>query len=73
MLDNHLHQGNALGIDPRAIGFKRVVDMNDRALRQIVLGLGGRIGRRAARERLLHHRRLRGHGDPLPEQLPLPN
>ncbi|HLK61602.1 MAG TPA: formate--tetrahydrofolate ligase [Chthonomonadaceae bacterium] len=44
MLDNHLHQGNALNIDPRTIGFKRVVDMNDRALRQIVLGLGGRLG-----------------------------
>src|SRR5579871_3659977 len=44
MLDNHLHQGNALGIDPRTIGFKRVVDMNDRALRQIVLGLGGKMG-----------------------------
>lgn len=44
MLDNHLHQGNSLGIDPRTIGYKRVVDMNDRALRQIVLGLGGRTG-----------------------------
>jgi formate--tetrahydrofolate ligase len=44
MLDNHLHQGNALGIDPRAVWFKRVVDMNDRALRSIVLGLGGRTG-----------------------------
>ena len=44
MLDNHLHQGNALNIDPRTIGFKRVVDMNDRALRNIVLGLGGKTG-----------------------------
>jgi formate--tetrahydrofolate ligase len=44
MLDNHLHQGNELGIDVRTIGFKRVVDMNDRALRQTVIGLGGRIG-----------------------------
>lgn len=44
MLDNHLHQGNALCIDPRAIVFPRVVDMNDRALRQMVLGLGGRTG-----------------------------
>src|SRR2546429_2114140 len=41
MLDNHLTQGNALGIDPRRVLFKRVVDMNDRALRNIVLGLGG--------------------------------
>ncbi len=44
MLDNHLHQGNSLRIDSRTIGFKRVVDMNDRALRQIVIGLGGKTG-----------------------------
>ncbi len=41
MIDNHINHGNALGIDPRLITFKRVVDMNDRALRQVVLGLGG--------------------------------
>ena len=41
MLDNHIHHGNALGIDLRRIVWKRVVDMNDRALRNIVLGLGG--------------------------------
>ncbi|MDR7358449.1 formate--tetrahydrofolate ligase [Paeniglutamicibacter sulfureus] len=41
LLDNHLHQGNALEIDPRRITFKRVMDMNDRALRNIVIGLGG--------------------------------
>ena len=41
MLDNHLSQGNALGLDTRRILWKRVVDMNDRALRNIVLGLGG--------------------------------
>ena len=41
MLDNHLAQGNALGLDQRRILWKRVVDMNDRALRHIVLGLGG--------------------------------
>jgi formate--tetrahydrofolate ligase len=44
MLDNHLQQGNALTIEPRSITFPRVVDMNDRALRDIVLGLGGRLG-----------------------------
>jgi formate--tetrahydrofolate ligase len=44
MLDNHLQQGNLLDIDPRTITFPRVVDMNDRALRNIVLGLGGRTG-----------------------------
>src|SRR2546422_3785883 len=41
MLDNHLAQGNTLGLDPRRILWKRVLDMNDRALRHIVLGLGG--------------------------------
>ncbi|MEK7386475.1 MAG: formate--tetrahydrofolate ligase [candidate division NC10 bacterium] len=41
MLDNHLAHGNALGLDPRRILWKRVIDMNDRALRNIVLGLGG--------------------------------
>ncbi|NLL69591.1 MAG: formate--tetrahydrofolate ligase [Epulopiscium sp.] len=42
MIDNHLHQGNSLGIDPRQILWKRVMDMNDRALRNIVVGLGGK-------------------------------
>ena len=41
MLDNHIYHGNALGIDLRRVTWKRVVDMNDRALRQIVVGLGG--------------------------------
>jgi formate--tetrahydrofolate ligase len=41
MLDNHLSQGNRLGLDSRRILWKRVIDMNDRALRNIVLGLGG--------------------------------
>ncbi|MDO4232860.1 MAG: formate--tetrahydrofolate ligase, partial [Lautropia sp.] len=40
-IDNHIHQGNALNIDPTRITWKRVVDMNDRALRRIVVGLGG--------------------------------
>ena len=43
MLDNHLHQGNSLGIDPRQVVWRRVMDLNERALRHIVLGLGGRI------------------------------
>ena len=43
MLDNHIQQGNALGIDPKAITWKRCVDMNDRQLRHIVDGLGGRL------------------------------
>jgi formate--tetrahydrofolate ligase len=41
MIDNHLHQGNALGLDPRRITWPRTIDMNDRALRDIVIGLGG--------------------------------
>ncbi|MHD0397444.1 formate--tetrahydrofolate ligase [Staphylococcus simulans] len=40
-IDNHIHQGNALNIDQRRIEWKRVLDMNDRALRQVVVGLGG--------------------------------
>ena len=43
MLDNHIQQGNALGIDPKQITWKRAVDMNDRQLRHIVDGLGGRV------------------------------
>ncbi|MDO4810838.1 MAG: formate--tetrahydrofolate ligase [Eubacteriales bacterium] len=42
MIDNHIHQGNALGIDPKQITWKRAVDMNDRALRSITIGLGGK-------------------------------
>ncbi|HPD01575.1 MAG TPA: formate--tetrahydrofolate ligase [Acetivibrio sp.] len=42
-IDNHIQQGNALGIDPRQIIWKRAMDMNDRALRNIVVGLGGKI------------------------------
>jgi formate--tetrahydrofolate ligase len=41
LIDNHIHHGNALGFDVRRIGWRRVVDMNDRALRDIVVGLGG--------------------------------
>ncbi len=43
MLDNHIQQGNALGIDPRQITWRRCVDMNDRQLRFVVDGLGGRV------------------------------
>lgn len=41
MIDNHIHHGNSLDLDPRLINWKRVVDINDRALRRIVVGLGG--------------------------------
>ncbi|NLN76597.1 MAG: formate--tetrahydrofolate ligase [Armatimonadetes bacterium] len=43
MLDNSLHQGNALNINPYSINWKRAMDMNERALRDIVIGLGGRV------------------------------
>lgn len=43
IIDNHVQQGNELGIDPRRILFTRVVDMNDRALRNIIVGLGGKV------------------------------
>ncbi len=42
LIDNHIHQSNALRIDPRTITWKRCVDLNDRSLRNIVIGLGGR-------------------------------
>lgn len=41
LIDNHIHHGNTLGFDVRRIGWRRVVDMNDRALRDVVVGLGG--------------------------------
>lgn len=41
IIDNHIHQGNELNIDPRRITWKRCIDMNDRALRDVVIGLGG--------------------------------
>ncbi|MBR6039416.1 MAG: formate--tetrahydrofolate ligase [Clostridia bacterium] len=42
MIDNHIHQGNELGLDPEKIVWKRCVDMNDRALRKVTIGLGGK-------------------------------
>ena len=43
VIDNHIHQGNELGFDPRRITWRRVVDLNDRALRSVISGLGGKI------------------------------
>lgn len=43
VIDNHIHQGNALGIDPNNVVWKRCVDLNDRVLRQVAVGLGGKI------------------------------
>ena len=53
LLDNHLHQGNALGLDVRRISWPRTIDMNDRALRQIVVGLGGLNGGPTREERFV--------------------
>ena len=50
LIDNHIHHGNALGIDVRRVAWRRVVDMNDRALREITVGLGG-PGQRLSRAR----------------------
>lgn len=43
LIDNHIQQGNELNIDPRRVSWKRVVDLNDRALRQVIVGLGGPV------------------------------
>ncbi|MEL4358157.1 MULTISPECIES: formate--tetrahydrofolate ligase [unclassified Luteococcus] len=43
MIDNHLYHGNELGIDPHSISWRRVIDMNDRALRNVIVGLGARL------------------------------
>jgi formate--tetrahydrofolate ligase len=53
MLDNHIHHGNALGLDSRRITWPRTIDMNDRALRSIVVGLGGMNGGPAREERFV--------------------
>ena len=53
MLDAHLHHGNALGLDTRRITWPRTIDMNDRALRQIIVGLGGTNGGPTREERFV--------------------
>ena len=68
LIDNHIHHGNALGIDVRRITWKRVMDMNDRALRDITVALGGPAQRLSAPGRLRHRRRVRGDGDLLPRR-----
>ena len=65
MVDNHMYWGNALGLDQRRVAWRRVVDMNDRALRETVIGLGGGNGF-TARGRFRHHGRLGGDGRLLP-------
>jgi len=53
ILDNHLHHGNALSLDVRRISWPRTIDMNDRALRQLIVGLGGLTGGPAREERFV--------------------
>ena len=66
MVDNHIQQGNALGIDPRQVTWRRCLDVNDRQLRAIVSGLGGKPNGNAPRGRLRHYRRKRSDGGFLP-------
>ena len=66
LIDNHIHQGNQLGFDVRRITWRRVVDVNDRALRDIVVGLGGPGNGYPRAGRLRHRGRLRSDGDLLP-------
>ena len=66
LVDNHIYFGNQLGFDMRRPVWRRVLDMNDRSLRNIVNGLGGTAQRLAARDGLRHRRGVRGHGDPVP-------
>ena len=63
MLDNHLQQGNALGIDPRRINVKRCLDMNDRALRNVVNWPGWKGQWRSQRGWLYYHGSQRSHGN----------
>ena len=66
LIDNHIYWGNTAAIDPRRMVWRRVLDMNDRALRQIVNSLGGVANGFPARRRFRHHRRLGSDGDLLP-------
>ena len=66
LLDNHIYWGNALGIDERRVAWRRVLDMNDRALRSIVVLARRRRQRLSARGRFRHHGRLGSDGDLLP-------
>jgi formate--tetrahydrofolate ligase len=70
LLDTHLHFGNDLRLDPREILWPRAMDMNDRALRRIITGVGGRDGGPARETGFRHHGRLRDHGHSLPGREP---
>ncbi len=69
MVDSHLMHGNELDIDPLTISWRRCVDLNDRAMREIVERPGRPPQRHPAPDRLRHHGRQRGHGHPRPRHL----
>ena len=62
MVDNHIQQGNELNIDPRRIAWKRCVDLNDRQLRNVISGLGGKVNG-VQRGRIPDYRCFRNHGN----------
>ena len=64
VLDNHLYQGNASGLDPYRVTWRRVLDVNDRALRNVVTGLGGRMDGVPRESGFDISSASRGHGDP---------
>ena len=69
LVDNHVHHGNALGIDVRSVDWKRVLDLNDRALRDVVVGLGGPANGYPREDGLRHRGGLRADGDLLPHRV----
>ncbi len=70
MIDNHIYQGNELDIDPYSITWRRVLDVNDRDLRNIVAGSGQPSRRSPAPDGLRHQRGQRSHGDPCADNQP---
>ncbi len=70
LIDNHIYWGNSLGIDSRRVEWRRVLDMNDRALRSIVNSLGGVSNGFPREGRFRHHGRIRSHGNSLPCERP---
>ena len=65
-MDNHIHWGNALGVDPRRVSWRRALDMNDRALRQIISSLGGVANGTPREDGFDITVASEGDGDPLP-------
>lgn len=66
LLDNHIQQGNTLGIDPRQVVWKRCLDMNDRVLRNVVVGLGNKMDGMVREDHFSNHGSIRNYGDFMP-------